>query len=250
MRDEFTMNLDLVDDQPGYVVAEFRVNGDGWHHYYGWPDAAPGTPFKFTPSGTNIKELIYGSLSSEGLAPQPWEAREPGWGTHRVEYRAIDAAGNIGAPKAFRVTLMPGSGCTATVNRDHAGDLRVESGVTCVTDATVSGAVIIATGASLVASTARITGGVMASGAAAVELVNTNVGGDVRIAQTTSRVTIFGSTIAGELVLTDNRTPKAVDVIGTTVEGTLACSGNSASPVNGGTPNTVRRGGAGQCAGM
>ena len=42
MRDEFTMKLEPKDDQPGYVVAEFRVNGDGWHHYYGWPDAPAG----------------------------------------------------------------------------------------------------------------------------------------------------------------------------------------------------------------
>lgn len=102
---EFTMKLEPKDDQKGYVVAEFRVNGDGWHHYYGWPDAPDGTPFKFTPRGTNIKELIYGSLSSEGLSPQPWEPREPGWGTHRIEYRAKDAAGNIGPVTAFKVTI-------------------------------------------------------------------------------------------------------------------------------------------------
>src|SRR5688572_33450381 len=100
------MKLEPSDDQPGYVVAEFRVNGDGWHHYYGWPDAPPGTPFLFTARGTNIKELIYGSLSSEGLSPQPWETRAPGWGTHRIEYRARDAAGNIGETKEFRVTLI------------------------------------------------------------------------------------------------------------------------------------------------
>ena len=91
------MKLEPVDDRLGYVVAEFRVDGDGWHHYYGWPDAPAGTPFRFTPRGTNIKELIYGSLSAEGLSPQPWERREPGWGTHTIEYRAIDAAGNIGS---------------------------------------------------------------------------------------------------------------------------------------------------------
>lgn len=105
MRDEFTMKLEPKDDQPGYLVAEFRVNGDGWHHYYGWPDAPAGTPFKFTPRGTTIKELVYGSLSAEGLSPQPWEPREPGFGTHLIEYRAIDAAGNIGPAKSFRVTL-------------------------------------------------------------------------------------------------------------------------------------------------
>lgn len=103
--EEFTMKLEPSDDQKGYVVAEFRVNGDGWHHYYGWPDAPEGTPFRFTPRGTTIKELVYGSLSSEGLSPQPWEERKPGYGTHRIEYRAIDAAGNIGPSKAFVVTV-------------------------------------------------------------------------------------------------------------------------------------------------
>ena len=106
-REEFTMKLEPADDQKGYVVAEFRVNGDGWHHYYGWPDAPEGTPYKFTPRGTTIKELVYGSLSSEGLSPQPWEERKPGYGTHRIEYRAIDAAGNIGPAKAFMVTVTP-----------------------------------------------------------------------------------------------------------------------------------------------
>jgi hypothetical protein len=110
VQDQFTMKLIPSDDQPGYVVAEFRVNGDGWHHYYGWPDAPPGTPYLFTPRGTNIKELIYGSLSSEGLSPQPWEPREPGWGTHRIEYRAMDAAGNISEAGEFLVTVTPGPG--------------------------------------------------------------------------------------------------------------------------------------------
>ena len=105
--EEFTMKLEPADDQKGYVVAEFRVNGDGWHHYYGWPDAPEGTPYKFTPRGTTIKELVYGSLSSEGLSPQPWEERKPGYGTHRIEYRAIDAAGNIGPARAFMVTVTP-----------------------------------------------------------------------------------------------------------------------------------------------
>ena len=107
VRGSFTMDLHARDDQPGYVVAEFRVNGDGWHHFYGWPDAPPGTPFLFTPRGTTIKELVYGSLASEGLSPQPWEKREPGWGTHTIEYRAIDAAGNISTPKKFLVTITP-----------------------------------------------------------------------------------------------------------------------------------------------
>ena len=200
-RDQFTMKLEPGDDQPGYVVAEFRLNNDGWHHYYGWPDAPPGTPFMFTPRGTNIKELIYGSLSAEGLSPQPWEPREPGWGTHRIDYRAIDAAGNIGTARSFRVTVMPAPICSATVTGERPGDLRVESGVTCVTDATIQGGVFVGQGASLVATNARIAGGVTASGAATVELVGTRVAGDVRITAARESVTLFGSTIAGELAL-------------------------------------------------
>jgi hypothetical protein len=192
MRDEFTMKLDPFDDQPGYVVAEFRVNGDGWHHYYGWPDAPPGAPYKFTPRGTNIKELIYGSLASEGLSPQPWEPREPGWGTHRIEYRGIDAAGNIGAAKAFRVTFEQSLACATTVTGRHEGDLAVTSGVTCLAaGATVTGNVTVGAGASFVATNAQITGGVTANGAAVVEIVGGSVGGALRLTGTTVRETVF-----------------------------------------------------------
>jgi hypothetical protein len=249
MRDEFTMKLEPQDDQPGYLVAEFRVNGDGWHHYYGWPDAPPGTPFKFTPRGTNIKELIYGSLSAEGLSPQPWEPREPGWGTHRIEYRAIDAAGNIGPAKAFRVTFAPGPACTATVTGVREGDLRVETGVTCLTGATISGSVTVAPGASLVATSAQIAGGVTSSGAATVELVGSTVRGDVTIAGTTGRVTMFSTSVVGSVALTGNATAKPAAVIGNTLF-SLTCTGNSAGPVNGGSPNRLTRGATGQCSGL
>jgi hypothetical protein len=203
MRDEFTMALDPKDDQPGYVVAEFRVNGDGWHHFYGWPDAPPGTPYKFTPRGTNIKELIYGSLSSEGLSPQPWEPREPGWGNHRIEYRGIDAAGNIGDAKAFRVTFLPAPECTQTITAPHAGELRVTSGTTCVTGTSIKGSVIVEKGASFVARKTTLAG-ITATGAAAVELVDSTVEGAARITGTTGHVTLFGSTVKGERTLSGN----------------------------------------------
>ncbi|MGH7467845.1 MAG: M64 family metallopeptidase [Longimicrobiales bacterium] len=225
MRDQFTMKLDPADDQPGYVVAEFRVNGDGWHHYYGWPDAAPGTPFLFTPRGTTIKELVYGSLSSEGLSPQPWEAREPGWGTHRVEYRARDAAGNVGATREFRVTFMPAPTCTATITGQHSGELNVSSGITCLNGATVTGAVSVSAGASLSAVNAVIQGPLTATNATLVELIGTAVAGAVRIDGTTDRLTLFG-----------NRLARA-----------LACGGNNPNRLNL-VSNTVRGGTSGQCA--
>jgi hypothetical protein len=247
MRDEFTMKLDPADDQPGYVVAEFRVNGDGWHHYYGWPDAPPGTPYKFTPRGTTIKELVYGSLSSEGLSPQPWEPREPGWGTHRIEYRGIDAAGNIGTAKAYRVTFMPSPQCTTTISAPHKGPLRVDTGTTCVEATTVEGEVMVAPGASLVARETRFGARVIATRPATIEIVGGSVQGPLRIDRPTDRVTLFGATLA-DVSIVGATTPKPVQIHGNTIKGGLMCQGNAAPPEIHASPNIITRGGQFQCA--
>lgn len=107
VNESFAMKLVPTDDQPGYVVTEFRLDGDGWHNYYGWPTDKAG-PFHFTPTGTNIDDLVYGNLGTGGMSLSPFQPREPGYGTHRVEYRAIDAAGNIGPVGAFTVTVLGG----------------------------------------------------------------------------------------------------------------------------------------------
>lgn len=85
----FTMRLTGADDRPGVVVSEFRVDGDGWFNYFGWPtDSA--APWLFTENGTVIDSLTYGKL---------------GKGRHTIEYRAIDAAGNISKAGKFVATL-------------------------------------------------------------------------------------------------------------------------------------------------
>ncbi|PZG14325.1 peptidase [Nonomuraea aridisoli] len=112
----FEMGLEATDDQEGYVVIEFRLDGDGWFNYHGWPDAPEGTPYRFTPSGTVIKEIAYGNLGTGGLTKAPFEqfypGFEPGYGDHTIEYRAIDAAGNISEPKKFTVTVNDTDGAT------------------------------------------------------------------------------------------------------------------------------------------
>ncbi|GAA3962841.1 M64 family metallopeptidase [Actinomadura viridis] len=85
----FTMRMTTADDRPGTVVGEFRVNGDGWYNYFGWPTDSS-APFLFTENGTVIDHLSYGGI---------------GKGRHTIEYRAIDPAGNIGEPKRFVATL-------------------------------------------------------------------------------------------------------------------------------------------------
>ncbi|WP_236242630.1 M64 family metallopeptidase [Streptomyces sp. CC228A] len=103
----FTMRLDAADDHGGHVVTQFRVNGDGWYTYYGWPTDAR-APFLFTPSGTEIDGLVYGKLGSPRAVP--WDDAAPRYGTHTVEYRTIDPAGNTGAAGRFLVTLVRPAG--------------------------------------------------------------------------------------------------------------------------------------------
>ncbi len=81
----FSMKLTATDEDPGYVVPEFRVDGDGWQNFYGWPTDA-NAPFQFSVTGTDIDALNYGKLA---------------YGRHVIEYRAIDSAGNYGTPKRF-----------------------------------------------------------------------------------------------------------------------------------------------------
>ncbi|MGW0119385.1 M64 family metallopeptidase [Streptomyces sp. NPDC003327] len=106
----FTMRLAARDDQEGAVVSQFRVDGDGWYTYYGWPTDAD-APFRFSPEGTVIDDLVYGKLGRSRAVP--WDDPTPDHGTHTVEYRTIDAAGNVSRPRSFRVTLVepaaPGS---------------------------------------------------------------------------------------------------------------------------------------------
>ena len=84
------MKLTADRRQAGYVVPEYRVDGDGWQNFYGWPTDA-NAPFQFSASGTDIDALNYGKLP---------------YGTHTIEYRAIDAAGNIATAKKFIATYL------------------------------------------------------------------------------------------------------------------------------------------------
>ena len=133
---QFDMGLEPTDDQPGFVVGEFRLNGDGWFNYFGFPEQPEGTPFTFSHSGKDVKALTYGNLGTGGLSKATFEQSftdahpsggfEPGYGTHRVEHRAIDAAGNIGRADHFRATVLPGGSpaCTRTLSGTSTGSSR------------------------------------------------------------------------------------------------------------------------------
>jgi hypothetical protein len=242
----FTMSLAGTDDVPGYVVREFRTDGDGWYNYFGWP-TDPDAPFLFTPSGTNIDDLVYGKLGKPRLVP--WDDPAPNYGRHTIEYRAIDPTGNVGTASSFAVTLVPPPpACTSTVTGRVPGPLTVVTGVTCLTSATVAGPVTVRPGASLVASGSTISGPLSAASAASVELLNSTISGPANIANATTEVTLVGGTVRGPLTLTSNHPTRAPVVAGVTVAGPLSCTGNTPPPSNLRSPNHVRGPRKAQCA--
>jgi hypothetical protein len=237
----FTMALDGADDTPGYVVREFRTNGDGWFNYFGWP-TDPDAPFRFTPQGTEIDSLVYGKLGVPRLSP--WDQVPTNYGTHTVEYRAIDPAGNIGRASSFDVTLLPPPpACTKTITGRHNGSLTIRAGVTCLNGATVNGPVTVLPGAALVATAAKITGPVTATRAATVDLFRSTAG-PLTITGTAGDVQVLGGSIRGPATLTGNQAPVFA---GVTVRGPLSCTGNATAPDDLAIPNKVRGPSFGQC---
>ncbi|MGY4771514.1 hypothetical protein ACXC9Q_31790 [Kribbella sp. CWNU-51] len=243
--DAFTMGLAATDDSPGYVVPEFRVDGDGWYNYYGWPTDAS-APFRFTAEGTEIDQLVYGKLGVPRVVP--WDDVPPGYGRHQVEYRAIDASGNIGTPRRFAVTLLrPAPKCTTTVTGVRNEALYARSGVTCLAGATVNGPVLIGAGASVVATDSRVVGPVRADQAADLQLLRSTIGGPVSIDGVTRSVVVVGTTVQGPVSVTRSGTTEAAVLAGNAVTGPLSCSGNTPAPDNLQAQNQVSGPRSGQC---
>ncbi|WP_329475178.1 M64 family metallopeptidase [Kribbella sp. NBC_01484] len=246
--DAFTMGLAATDDSPGYVVPEFRVDGDGWYNYYGWPTDASAL-FRFTAEGTEIDQLVYGKLGVPRVVP--WDDVPPGYGRHQVEYRAIDASGNIGTPRRFAVTLLrPAPKCTTTVTGVRNEPLYVRSGVTCLAGATISGPVLVGAGASVIATDSRVVGQVRADQAADLQLLRSTIGGPVSIDGVTRSVVVVGTTVQGLVSVTRSSTTEAAVLAGNAVTGPLSCSGNTPAPVDLQAQNQVSGPRSGQCVGL
>ena len=97
----------------------------------------------------------------------------------------------------FELLAKPFVACSTSVTGEHVGPLRVESGVTCVDGATVTGPVTVAAGASLYVFGGTVEGPVNATGAAAVVLVETSVGGPVNVTGTSGEVSLERVSVGG-----------------------------------------------------
>jgi hypothetical protein len=163
---------------------------------------------------------------------------------HYQHYR-LEFPGSVTVAE-FELLAKPFVTCSATVTGEHAGPLRVQSGVTCVDGATVTGPVTVAAGASLYVFGGKVEGPVNATGAAAVVLVGTSVGGPVNVTGTTGEVSLEQVNASGPVRLVDNK--GGTLVAGNTVGGPLSCTGSDPAPVDNGWANTVSGPKTGQCA--
>jgi len=101
-----------------------------------------------------------------------------------------------------------------------------------------------------------------ATGAEAVQLFGTRVGGAAQLRGTTRDVTIAGTTFASALSLVDNTQVSANErfsrlagaygpiLVGSTVNGALVCMGNSAEVKDFGAPNHIIGAQGGDCAAL
>jgi hypothetical protein len=254
---EFDMRLDPVDDQPGFVVGEFRLNKDGWFNYFGFPDAPHGSPFTFSHSGKVVKALTYGNLGTGGMSKAAFEQTypdfEPGFGTHSIEHRAIDAAGNIGNPQSYKATVLPGGSpaCTTVITGKRKTGLTVESGVACVDGARIEGPVTVLPGASIVVSDgSELNKGLSADGANVVHVFGAAINRDTEIRGTTGDVIVAGSDLARLVVEDSKGSSYGVAILGNSVGDKLICNGNDPGVTDFGAPNSVVRQKTGQCAGL
>ena len=281
--DGWDMWLEPQDDRTGYdgepyVVGELRLNEDGWFNYFGFPEQPmPESPFQFRHSGTDVKALTYGNLGTGGLSKATFEQFYgpddpggpfvPGYGTHKVEHRAIDPAGNIGSAQEYRATVLPGElpECTTTITESHNGNLVVNSGVTCLDGAWINGGVTVLANASLVATDSTISGTLISNGADVVQLFGTTVNGLTRIAGSQTAVVAAGTRFNSAVTLSDNAHVPHHEwaerfaqygheygpiLAANTVNGRLTCTGNSAPAHDFGAPNQVNGIASGDCSGL
>lgn len=162
-----------------------------------------------------------------------------------LHYR-LTPEGGPSSPVLAEVELLATASpeCTETVNGTVRGPLKVDSGVTCLSGATVKGPVTVRSGAALHAVDSTISGPVATNGAEAVVLQEVQIGGPLAVSHVTGEVSVERTTVKGPVALTQNQAPV---IAAGSVGGPLSCSRNAVAPTDNGVPNSVKGPTSGQC---
>lgn len=200
--------------------------------------------------------------------------------TRQLSWRLFILAGALAVGVAS-TTAAQATDCTATLAPGNYDRLTVPAGTTCTISSgtvTVAGNVTVGRGAVLgVFSPAKFTvnGSLLVVDAELIDIVPqpmgaANILGSISVTGTTDFVRIeesfvggalsvanssfefvelFRDDVAGSVLVRNNETGQNV-ITGTTIGGSLVCSGNMPAPVNWGESNTVGGNKVGQCSGL
>jgi Putative Ig domain/Legume lectin domain len=227
------------------------------------------TPYTWSVSSGSLPPGLSLNASAGTIAGTPDVA-----GTFTFTVQATDSSSPVQTATA-PLSVGVGVGATGTtITGTHSGALTIGPGVTSIAGAILTGPVTIKAGAVVSITGSTLDGSLAVSGAASLAVCGSTVDGSLQVANATGPVLLGGSGTsacaadtfrgslalsgnAGNLVLAGAKIGGAAAVAnntggtllaGNTIGGPLACSGNNPPPTDGGQPNAVSGGAAGQCA--
>jgi hypothetical protein len=162
-------------------------------------------------------------------------------------YFMVAAFPQQGGSLHFRVNVkpdVPANGpCTTLLTGQVRGSVTVNSGVTCVGNATVFGGVTVLPGGQLLMINATVNGSVTSEGASALAICNSSIAGQVSVRKSTGLVLIgdggdgigpcLGNKIGAGLAIggtAADANTSGIELGGNTVGGQVTVSGNSPDP--------------------
>lgn len=199
-----------------------------------------------------VDGLIYGNAASRIFTFDPDSQEFTILDSESVRYSAVHEDGTVYFTDRSNIySFFPEAGttCDETITGTHQGQLVIESGTTCIEDATLGGGIEVHSHASAVMSDSSLRGPLTATGAEQVQITGSDLRGPVRLEEVTDAIGINDNTIRGPLAVNDS-TGAAPVISDNTIRGPLQCQDNAAAPTDDGAANTIHGRAGGQCAGM
>jgi subtilase family serine protease len=151
-----------------------------------------------------------------------------GFGTHSVV--ATYSGDTFNAASTSDAATVTVGGCTTTITGNYAS-LSVSSGVTCIGNATITGGIVVASGATLDLENATVQGGITAYRPVAVRVCGSSTG-SITVAHASGAVIVgdpsngcSGNVVSGSLSATGNQGGGSVS--GNTISGSWTVAANN-----------------------
>lgn len=201
-----------------------------------------------------VDGLIYGNAGTQIFTFDPDSHEFTILDAEGVRYSAVHEDGTFYFTDRTNVySFFPEDAvatCDETITGTHTGQLTIDSGTTCIDDATITGGVQVQHGASAVMTETSTRGPVTTNGAEQIQISNSDLRGPLRLEATTGAVQVSENEVRGPITLSETTAVDAAVFSGNVIRGSLHCEGNTTEPVNEGITNVIHGRAGGQCAGL